>query len=355
MKKAIIIIFAAFLLPKLSYGQGCSEPDPDQKLKVFGYIQGQYNWNNESGENNFIWNRARLGATGNIPYDFQFYALAELSPSFTGNPFLLDAFVSYNRYKWFKLALGQFKSPFTLELQTPCYKLLTIDRAHAVVELAAPLRDMGFMIFGGTDKTLVKYQVAIMNGTGIGDYTDKGGKDYVGRLVFRPLKDKSMFAAGANFRYGTSAPSTAGITEDDTRLRYGLEGIVKYKDLSVQGEYIYAKDEGSYLVGGGCGDPGQVVIGSKERLGWYVMAAYMTKWRLQPVFKYEYYDSDVQEVDAPNQFCYTTTFGINYFFNDWTRLQINYTTVNSTLDIPAALLGDMLLNNLLRIQIQAEF
>jgi len=353
MKKLIIILLAIWL-PTFAYAQGCSEPEPDQKLKLFGYIQAQYDWNTETGENTFLWNRARVGITGNIPYDFQYYVVAELSPSFTGNPFLLDAFASYNRFKWFKVAAGQFKSPFTLELQTPCHKLLTIDRSHVVVELASPLRDMGVMLFGGNDQTFVKYQLAIMNGTGIGNYEDKGGKDYVGRVVFRPLKDKNLLAVGGNFRYGTSAPSAEGVTKDDTRLRYGLEGIVKWHNLLVQGEYIFGKDEGSYLVGGGCGGPGEVVIGSKEREGWYVTAAYMTQWRVQPVFKYEYYDSDIQETDAANQFCYTTTFGINYFFNDWTRLQINYTTVNSTLDIHSQL-GNLPYNNLLMIQLQAEF
>ena len=344
-------------LPTWAFSQGCNEPDPDERLKVFGYIQPQYNYNTESGNNTFLWNRARLGVTGNVPYDFQYYAVAELSPSFTGQPFLLDAYISYTRFKWFKLSLGQYKSPFTLELQTPCHKLNTIDRSRVVVELAAPLRDFGFMIFGGDKTTFVKYQFAIMNGTGLGNLDDNGGKDYVSRVVFQPFKERTILGIGGNFRYGTSAPASTDATTDDWRLRWGIEGNFRMKDITVQGEYIYGKDVGSYMEGGGCGGPGEIVEGSKEREGWYVTAMYMTPWRLQPVVKYEYYDADIQAAtdDSRTQdIQYVTTLGVNYFFNDWTRLQINYTLVDSNKKVQSQI-GDMCYDKLLMVQFQVEF
>ena len=353
MKKLSIIIIS-ILLPLFGYSQGCDDPDPDQRLKVFGYIQPQFNYNTENGENKFLWNRARLGVTGNIPYDFQYYVVAELSPSFTGQPFLLDAFISYNRFKWVKMAIGQFKSPFSLELQTPCHKLNTIDRSLVVVGMASPLRDMGFMIFGGTETTLIKYQVAIMNGTGIVDYKDKGGKDFVSRVVLQPFKEKKILGIGGSFRYGSSTPEAADATKNDTRMAWGIEGNLNWKDFTLQGEYIYGKDVGSKTEGGGCGGPGEVVEGTFEREGWYVTAMYMTDWKLQPVVKYEYYDSDITEELAKDQFSYVTTFGINYFFNDWTRVQVNYILVNSKQTIESKP-GHMNLNNMLMVQFQAKF
>ncbi len=47
----------------------------------------------------------------------------------------------------------------------------------------------------------------------------------------------------------------------------------------------------------------------------------MTDWNLQPVVKYESYDPNTDADDDVNT---TITFGVNYFFNDWTRLQLNY-------------------------------
>ena len=53
---------------------------------------------------------------------------------------------------------------------------------------------------------------------------------------------------------------------------------------------------------------------------------YMTDWMIQPVVKYEWYDADTDEENttSDNTIKKITTFGINYFFNDWTRLQLNY-------------------------------
>jgi len=344
MKKLAIIIISIGL-PLLGFSQGCTDADPDQRLKVFGFIQPQYNYNfSENGKNTFLFNRARLGVTGSIPYDFQYYVVAELSPSFTGQPYLLDAFISYNRFTWAKMAIGQFKSPFSLELQTPCHKLNTIYRSHVVVELASPLRDMGFMVFGGSDTTLIRYQFAIMNGVGLNSFDDNGGKDFVSRVLLQPFKASKMLAVGGSLRYGTSAPKTEG-AKDDTHFRWGLEGNFKLKNITLQAEYIYGEDVGSYTTGGGCGGPGQIVEGSIERQGWYFTAMYMTGWRLQPVLKYEYFDSDVSKTD---QFKYITTIGLNYFFNDWTRLQVNYLLVSSQQ-------GDDMLNNELMLQFQVVF
>ncbi len=47
---------------------------------------------------------------------------------------------------------------------------------------------------------------------------------------------------------------------------------------------------------------------------------YMTQFSIQPVIKYESYDLNWSGDEVNNIF----TFGLNYFFNDWTRLQINY-------------------------------
>jgi phosphate-selective porin len=71
----------------------------------------------------------------------------------------------------------------------------------------------------------------------------------------------------------------------------------------------------------------------------------MTRYRLQPVVKYEYMDSDMSADDA---FKYITTLGVNYFFNDWTRLQANYMLVN-------AQSGEHPLNNQLILQFQVVF
>jgi len=58
-----------------------------------------------------------------------------------------------------------------------------------------------------------------------------------------------------------------------------------------------------------------------ERSGFWAQALYMTPWNIQPVVKYESFDPDI---DTDNDAESIITFGFNYFFNDWTRLQLNY-------------------------------
>jgi len=47
----------------------------------------------------------------------------------------------------------------------------------------------------------------------------------------------------------------------------------------------------------------------------------MTPWSIQPVLKYESFDPNT---DADDDIENVVTLGFNYFFNDWTRLQLNY-------------------------------
>lgn len=69
-----------------------------------------------------------------------------------------------------------------------------------------------------------------------------------------------------------------------------------------------------------------MVLGSVERAGFWAQFMYMTPWNIQPVIKYEQYDPDTDDENTTSATAIKkiTTFGFNYFFNDWTRLQLNY-------------------------------
>ncbi len=343
MKKLFLLfIFSALIFsPQLVKAQGCDddgggEGEDDQKVKVWGFIQPQYEYHfTDPTTNTFKFKRARIGVTGKIPYDFKYYVMIENSAfvSASGYPYLLDAFVSYTRYKWAKFSMGSFKQPFGMEVNTPCHKLHTIERAMVSDQIVAPQRDMGFMMLGGDKETFMKYSLAIMNGRGLGIKDNNNKKDIIGRVTFKPL---DFLSIGGSFRYGF--PNT----DTDDRITYGGELQVEAGNFLMQAEYIY--DEGDYnrAAGGGCGsDP--LTLGEK-RSGAYVMAMYMTNFMLQPVLKWEYFDTDA---DIADNNMYITTIGINYFFNDWTRLQLNYQyKAEKGAEIP---------NDALLVQIQIQF
>lgn len=315
----IAIILVSFLSSNVR-AQGCATPSSSEGVNIFGFVQAQYDHNfYDKPESTFGFNRTRIGAMGNIPYDFSYYVLLEASPFKKGAPnaYLLDAFITYKRFEMAKISMGSFKSPFGLELGTACNSLHTINRSRAIEELTTPDRDMGLMISGGSDTTLFKYSIAYLNGTGLLVKDIDTYKDVVGRLVVQPVKWANI---GVSYKMGKSENADPNLGEDK-RTRFGADFDLKYSNLILQGEYIYGKDEGSYLVGGGCGSVPEVVIGNIERRGMFLMAVYNTPWSFQPVLKYESYNRDLSKTNNNE---YITTFGLNYFFNEWTRLQVNY-------------------------------
>lgn len=343
LRRLSFLLAAGILMQLNAFAQGCAEPASEDGVNVFGYLQTQYDYNfYETPESSFGFNRARIGVQGIIPYDFSYYVLVETSPFKKDGPkaYLLDAFVTYNRFSFAKVSVGSFKSPFGLELSTPCNGLHTINRSKVVNELTAPDRDMGLMLLGGSDTTLFRYAVAYMNGTGLLIKDIDTYKDFVGRVIIQPT---SWMHIGGSFKSGKSA-NTDPTLGDNKTLRFGGEFEVNFANFMVQGEYIYGKDDGAYIVGGGCGGDPEVVQGSIERSGMFVTALYNTPWNLQPLIKYEYYNSDM---DVEHNLEQVTTFGINYFFNDWTRLQINYEY--------AAEQAKEIKNDRLMVQVQVKF
>ena len=169
MRKIFLLtLLIAFSIPIAVYAQGCMEASSDEGVNVVGYLQSQfeYQFNEEDDENSFTFNRSRMGLVGNIPYDFSYYVMLEFSPNIVDAPYLLDGFITYSRLApWVSISLGQFKSPFSLELNTPCQGLHTINRSKVVNDLATYDRDRG-VLFTGNYAKHVKYAFAFTNGTG---------------------------------------------------------------------------------------------------------------------------------------------------------------------------------------------
>ncbi|MEP1780634.1 porin [Reichenbachiella sp.] len=343
MKNLMILLAAVLIgtLPRHTHAQGCAEPSADEGVRVFGYLQPQFDYNfSEDEMGTFKFNRMRIGVMGTIPYDFSYYALLETSSFATGDVFLIDAFVSYTRFENFKISMGSFKKPFGLELSTPCSGLNTIRRTKVVNELTAPNRDLGLMILGGNDQSLFTYRVAIMNGNGVGELDDNNFKDLYGRVTIKPTP---FMRIGSSGQYGKQTSSVADAPEDE-RWRLGADVDLKMGHFWIQSEYVYGKDVGSYTTGGGCDGDIQLQQGSVTRDGFYVTGMYNVTDKIQPVIKYEQYDNNRDESNNLRQ---VTTLGVNYFANDWTRLQLNY--LYATED-PEEIKNDMLM-----FQVQVKF
>jgi hypothetical protein len=359
MKKYLLILAVAMLcLPKLTLAQGCAAPSSSEGVTVWGYLQPEVAAKFEDETKaSFQFRRMRIGVMGNIPYDFGYYVLLETSqfmnPNQTGT-FLLDAFVSYNRFEYLKVAIGSFKYPFGRELSMPCHGLYTINRSKVVDELTAGLeggnRDLGLMLLGGNDTTFFTYRASITNGTGVFQTSNNLMDTYAltGRITIQPITGLYF---GASARYIQSPPEVEGVEEDDTKFRYGFDAQYSFKKFTVLGEYIHGKDEGSYTEGGGCGGNAVTLTGTNNANGFYLMAVYKTNSNFEPVYKIESFEtnkSDGGEVPVTtNESDYCQTFGLNFYPNDWTRLQMNYIY---RAERPTEVNNDMLL-----LQLQIRF
>ena len=176
-----------------------------------------------------------------------------------------------------------------------------------------------------------------MNGTGLGQADGNTKKDIVGRATY---KLTNYLTLGGSFRHGYPIPNNT----DDDRTTLGGEFLVKLDKLKLQGEYIY--DEGAYFLGtsGGCGAT-PIALGEK-RDGAYFMAAYDLKEKIQPVFKYEFFDPDLDNKDD-GSYQERMTLGVNYFFNEKVRFQLNYqANINTVVNIN---------NDVLLAQMQIKF
>jgi phosphate-selective porin len=258
MRKLVLFVVAAMLfLPLAIHAQGCMEASSDEGVSVVGYMQAQYEYLfTEDGENSqdaFTFNRARMGLVGNIPYDFSYYIMFEFSPNKDGAPYLLDGFITYSRLApWLNVSLGQFKSPFSLELNTPCQGLHTINRSMVVTQLASPDRDRGIMFTGKYEK-LLKYGLAFTNGRGREKEEDNLNKAISARVVISPIE---MLSIGAGYKAWNDPARDAdgeiiADADDDERSRIGVDFEFNFENILVQGEYIQGEDVGSSPVWGG--------------------------------------------------------------------------------------------------------
>ncbi|MBS3806077.1 MAG: hypothetical protein KGY60_01110 [Bacteroidales bacterium] len=315
IRVALLFVASLFAL-QVANGQGCMEAS-SEGVNIAGYLQPQWEYaqtTDGGNSNSFTFNRARLGVLGNIPYDISYYLMVDFSRFKPGSPYVLDAFITYNRFDWLNASVGQFKSPLSLEQNTACQSLHTVYRSKVVNELAAPQRDLGVMLSGKLMDARINYYIAFMNDYKMGFKDENKEKSLKSRLTFSPIEQLQV---GGSFAYGMTGPES-----DNTKTRLGGELQLTLGNFLLQGEYLWGDDTGDYTTGGGCdGTPIEYHTGGVTRNGYFVQAMYMTEWSIQPVLKYEAYDSDVS---IDNNTETVLTYGMNYFMNDWTRLQLNY-------------------------------
>ena len=273
-------------------------------LKFSGYAQFLSTIQNE-GLDGFLVRRMRLSLSGEILKNVRFKLQVDAMKS----PILLDASVELFLHEAATLRFGQFKIPFGIEMLTSSGDLDTINRSQPVNNLAPGLdigasgRDIGAVIFGRT--SILEYTVGVFNGAGINKADTNDEKDWAGRLAVHPT---SFLTLGASLYDGKYSPSIS--VPSGKRDRAGLDLAVLTGSVSLKGEYIRASDE------------------TTLKKGWYLQGGYfLLPKKLQGIVKADSYSWNTKEDLDRNDLW---TFGLNWFFAERTKLQLNLEITRDT-------------------------
>ncbi|MGN6638744.1 MAG: porin [Mucilaginibacter sp.] len=303
-------------------------------LQLSGLIQSEYaGYQGTSGINSFSLHRARLDVKGDINDNWNY----EVYTEFAGTTKLLDAYTTYKIADFFKVSAGQYKIPFSLESLISDSQLEFIDRTQVVNALSGRSgdvignqngRDIGVWISGNFAKVngqnLFDYTLGVYNGAGYDVTADNNNhKDIAGRLGIHPIQN--LVVSGDIYRgvgfYGSPA-------KNQTRNRYGFDARYTIGGLGLQAEYDHGTD------------------GIIQRNGWYGQASYFViPKHLQLAARYDTYDPNEASTNVRTNYYY---YAVNYFFNSWAKLAINYIDKHEPVNPQTK-------NNIIETQLQLTF
>jgi hypothetical protein len=248
------------------------------------------------------------------------------------SPFLVEGYIVYKPFDWLNIKAGQMIVAFSQENMTQDRNLDLIERSQVVNALVARKgdaanglvdslgnqngRDIGIQAGGSIgklkDRYLLDYYFQLLDGAGINTLDNNQSKDIDARLVFHPLKE---LAVGGSYYDGYDR-FTSNLTKDQRRTRWGADLAFTEDNYSLKGEYIRGQ-EGKGIANAHTGNPGVTTHD-----GWFAQAGYFFIPRhLEGLFRYDWYDPNTAKPEVRGAYY---DFGLSYFFNVWTKLQLYY-------------------------------
>ncbi|MFP5247975.1 MAG: porin [Thermoanaerobaculia bacterium] len=306
MKKLLIVIALLVCVPVLAQEQ---EENPQQealteiknildglsKLKVTGYIQGQY-VNDESSVNETGRNRDQFSVRrGRVKFTYQATPTSKfvLQPDITSSGVTLkDGYVELTEpwTTWkHTLTAGQFNWPFGFEIMYSSSAREVPERSRVVRTLFPGERDRGVMLSGVGLGDRFNYRVAIVNGTGTVASNDLNKrKDFVGRVGY----SFGALDLGASVYRGSDLIATStnakGVEFDKQRQGIDVQWATPVTGLLLRGEYIRGKQPPA---------SGTTRSASPDVDGWYFYAVQNIGTRHQFIVRADEYDPDTDVDD----------------------------------------------------------
>ena len=357
-------------------GIGIQSADGANSIQLTGRIHMDYrNYGAtvDSGSENplqdkFEVRRARLGVKGQFQKDWKYEIVGNYGMSNNGmssSSTEIDvAYIDYVANPAASVRLGKFKMPFSLEQLTSSNNIDFMERSligQNDTELI-PGKETGLMLFG-SPVSGATYAVALSTGRANKDaQNDK--PDFIARgtinanklfaasdsivthlgLAYSTGEIKSMSPASGRtetrdssefFRAATALSGTV------KRQRMGVEAAVAYDALKVQGEYFDFKYEGEDRTDKIKGYYAQIVYNltgekhnysnSSGTFGWNQPFSLdkggLGAWQVG--LRFSNFDAgDVAVASGKTNKADSTSVGLTWFMNDYTRFMLNYITTD---------------------------
>ncbi len=249
MKKLLTIACLAFAL---TANAQVSKWYDNIKLSGYGMLQFQASDKKWAEDNTFNLRLMRLIVDGKIS-DFDWRVQMQgTSNAGPGNPTmqLVDLYTEWNRFKAFRVKVGQFKRAFTFENPMNPWDVGVGDFSFLVQKMAGMGDRLGEANMGGRDQgiqiqgdlipmandqyRLLHYQLGLYNGQGINLADANQAKDIIGTLQIQPVKGLYLGAFG----WKGDWVNASGLTLKRERISAGLKYDVN--NWSLRAEYATA-------------------------------------------------------------------------------------------------------------------
>ncbi len=317
MKKLLTIACLAFAL---TANAQVSKWYDNIKLSGYGMLQFQASDKKWAEDNTFNLRLMRLIVDGKIS-DFDWRVQMQgTSNAGPGNPKmqLVDLYTEWNRYKAFRVKVGQFKRAFTFE--NPTHPITQGWYSYAMVinnlvgfgdrtgEKSSGGRDIGLQVQGdllqlASGRSLLHYQVGVYNGEGINQKDKDNRKDIIGGLWLMPFDGVRIGAFGWT-------GSRAGVGDKN---RYALSAEYDKNEFTFRTEYVHSQGNGADLAMGDKAD------------GIYAFGIVpVVKSKLHAKARYNLYRQSKEWATSKTMY----EVGFNYFFTKNLQLNVEYARVN---------------------------
>ena len=261
-----------------------------EKINISTYLQVDYSSAVSSTappSNTFTIPRLRCDIWGDPTPSYGY--LLELEG--TTSPNIIYGWIDIKTIPWFKVRFGKFYYPFGLEYTTPPSKFDTINPSDTLWKYFGYSRDIGAEVLGNVGA--FKYYLSVVNGNDNKPSDDNNVKDLCGRVTY-DLGSLTLGLSDYNGRAGTG---------EVEKSRVGGELKYNFGPFTLKGEFISGIDD------------------RIKSQGWYAMPIFKFTSMVEGLVKVECIDPDI---DEGGDLQTLVTPGINVFFDENLKLQVNY-------------------------------